>query len=237
MAKISAKAGLRNSKSKTKGMRINTSNVDRLELQEEDIEKVEDFVYLGSNIRKDGGSDRDIQMRIGKARTAFTTLRPVWNTKTISRKTKLRIFNTSVKSVLLCGSETWRVTKATSNKLQSFVNKCLRSIMDVHWPEVIRNEDLWARTDQERIDIQIRRHKSGWIEHTLRKPNSYVTRHALMNPQGKRKQGRPRNSWRITVDKEAAKAGYTWNEIERLARDRRWCEVSLDLCSTGSEKG
>ena len=55
---------------------------------------------------------------------------------------------------------------------------------------------------------------------------------------GKRKQGRPRNSWRRTVDKEAAKAGYTWNEIEKLARDRmRWREVSLDLCSAWSERG
>lgn len=180
-------------------------------------------------------------MRIEKARTAFTTLRPVWNSKTISRKTKLRIFNTNVKSVLLYGSETWRVTKATSNKLQSFVNKCLRSIMDIHWPEVIRNEDLWARTEQEQIDIQIRRLKWGWIGHTLRKPNSNVTRHARKwNPQGKRKQGLLRNSLRRTVDKEATKAGYTWNEIEKLARDRRrWREVnvSLDLWSTESEKG
>ena len=114
MAKISAKAGLRISKSKTKGMRMNTSNADRLELDGEDIEEVEDFVYLGSNISKDGGSDRDIQVRIGKARTAFTILRPVWKSKIISRKTKLRIFNTNVKSVLLYGSETWRVTSKSS---------------------------------------------------------------------------------------------------------------------------
>ena len=146
---ISKSANQQISKSKTKGMRINTSNADRLELDGEDIEEVEDFVYLGSNISKDGGSDRDIQVRIGKARTAFTILRPVWKSKTISRKTKLRIFNTNVKSVLLYGSETWRATKATSNKLQSFVNKCLRSIMGIHSPEVIRNEDLWAKTDQE----------------------------------------------------------------------------------------
>jgi len=98
---------------------------------------------------------------------------------------------------------------------------------------------LWARTEQERIDIQIRRHKWGWIGHTLRKPNSNVTRYALRwNPQGKRRQGRPRKSWRRTVDKEAAKAGYTWNKIEKLARDRRrWREVSLDLCSAWSERG
>ena len=66
---ISAKAGLRVNKSETKGMRIKTTNADRLE-----IDEVEDFAFLGSNISKDGGCDRDIQLRIGKARTAFIIL-------------------------------------------------------------------------------------------------------------------------------------------------------------------
>lgn len=54
---ISAKPDLRINKSKTKG-RINTRNADRLELDGEDIDEVEGFANLGSNISKDGGSDR-----------------------------------------------------------------------------------------------------------------------------------------------------------------------------------
>ena len=142
LAKISAKTGLRISKSKTKVMTVTTRNVGDIKLDREAIDEVEDFTYLSSNISKYGGSDRDIMSRIGKARTAFAILRPVWRSKVISRKTKLRIFNTSVKSVLLCGSETWRATKETSKKLQSFVNRCRRSIMGIHWPEVITNEEL-----------------------------------------------------------------------------------------------
>jgi len=67
---------------------------------------------LGSNISKGGGSEQDIQVRIGKARTAFAILTPVWRSKVIPRKTKLRIFNTNVKSVLLYGS----VLSMESNK-------------------------------------------------------------------------------------------------------------------------
>lgn len=138
---IPAKAGLRINKSKTKG-KINTRNVDKLELDGEEIDEVEDFANPGSNISKDGGSDRANQQRIGKARTAFIILSPVRKSKSMSRKTKLRIFNTNVKSVLLYGSEAWRETKATSKKLQSFVSKCLHTIMGMHWPQVIRNKDL-----------------------------------------------------------------------------------------------
>ena len=152
----------------------------------------------------------------------------------ISRKTKLRIFNTNVKSVLLLGSETRRATKGTCRKLQSFVNRCLRSIMGIHWPEVIRNEELWERAEQERSDTRIRRRKWGCIRYTLRKPTSNVTRHApRWNPQEKRRCGRPRNSWRRTVDDEVGKEGYTWRKLETQAQNRlRWRAVSMDLRST-----
>ena len=169
---------------------------NRLELDGDEIEKVEDFAYIGSNISKDGGSDQDIRVRIGKARTAFTILIPVWRSKVISRKTKLRIFNTNIKSVLLYGSETWRVTKANFTKLQTLsTNAWGPSWASTDWPEVITNEELWAITEQEKINTQIRRRKWGWIGQTLRKINCSVTKQALRwNPQGKRSRGRPRNS-------------------------------------------
>ena len=50
-------------------------------------------------------------------------------------KTKLRIFNTSIKIVLLYACETWKVTDNISNKLQVFVNKCLRTINRIFWPK------------------------------------------------------------------------------------------------------
>ena len=55
---ISAKTDLRISKSKTKVMRVNTRNADKLELDGEATDERENFTYLGSNFSKDGGSDR-----------------------------------------------------------------------------------------------------------------------------------------------------------------------------------
>ena len=71
------------------------------------------------------------------------------------------------------------------------------------------------------------------------KTKSNITRHALRwNPQAKRSRGRPRNSWRRTVDDEVGKAGYTWRGLEKLAQNRsRWRDaVSMDLCSTGRNR-
>nr|KAG5688071.1 hypothetical protein BaRGS_007116 [Batillaria attramentaria] len=98
--------------------------------------------------------------------------------------------------------------KVIRQKIQTFLNTCLRRIFNIRWPEKIRNEELWERAGQEPVAKQILRRKWGWIGHTLRKPASSTTRQALTwNPQGKRKRGRPRNSWRRDTEAELCPRG------------------------------
>jgi hypothetical protein len=68
------------------------------------------------------------------------------------------------------------------------------------------------------------------IGHTLRKEDGEIPKSALLwNPQGNRKRGKPRNSWRRSVNKEA---GRSWNELRFLAADRRkWKGLIDNLCS------
>jgi hypothetical protein len=77
----------------------------RLQLGEEETEEVNLFIYLGSFICKRGGSDEDIIARIKKAKAIFSQLSPIWKSKQTSLKTKIRLFNTNVKSVLFYGCE------------------------------------------------------------------------------------------------------------------------------------
>ena len=63
-------------------MRINGTNQDPIKLDNEDIENFASFTYLRSVIAVDGGTERDVLARIGKARTALLLLRPVWRSKT-----------------------------------------------------------------------------------------------------------------------------------------------------------
>ena len=64
--------------------------------------------------------------------------------------TKLRIFQSNVKSVLFYGSETWRTSKETTRKLQNFINGCLRGIGGLRWYK-ITNEELRERTTEETL--------------------------------------------------------------------------------------
>lgn len=56
---------------------------------------------------------RDITASVEKKWAAFIGLSHVWKSRVIYRNTKLCIFSTNVKSLLLYGSDSWRSTKAT----------------------------------------------------------------------------------------------------------------------------
>jgi hypothetical protein len=98
------------------------------------------------------------------------------------------------------------------------------------WLPNISNKDLWKATDQEYINLEIRKGKFSWIDHTQRKEDGEIPKAALLwNPQGSRKTVRRKNSWRRSIIKEA---GRSWNDLRFLAADRQeWEELVDNLCS------
>ncbi|XP_052281618.1 uncharacterized protein LOC127879067 [Dreissena polymorpha] len=148
--------GLSINPSKTKTMRINATRKAPILLEDRSLEEVDSFVYLGSVVSETRGADEDVKVRIGKAQYAFYMLRNIWRNRRLMLSTKLSLFNSNMKSVLLYGSETWKHTKALDHKLQVFINRCLRNILRIRWPNRISNQDLWKRTRQKPIATTIK---------------------------------------------------------------------------------
>ncbi|VDO49652.1 unnamed protein product [Schistosoma margrebowiei] len=195
VAAASAAIGLNIHKGKSKVLRYNTVCTNPITIDGKDLEDVKTFTYLGSIIDEHGGSDADVKARIGRAKAAYLQLRNVWTSKQLSTNTKFRIFNTNVKTVLLYGVETWRTTKAIIQKIQVFINSCLRKTLRIRWPDTISNNQLWERTNQIQVEEEIGKKRWKWIGHTLRKAPDCVTRQALTCIlQGQRKRGRPKNT-------------------------------------------
>ncbi|KAI0235174.1 hypothetical protein LSAT2_014355 [Lamellibrachia satsuma] len=236
LALISERVGLKINKRKTKILRTNTTCETPIMLEGETLEEVKDFRYLGSIVDTLGGTEADVKKRISKARVAFHLLRNVWKSKVIGETTKIRLFNTNVKSVLLYGAETRRINKTTLKRIQTFVNHCLRRILQIHWMDRVSNKDLWDRTHQAQIEIEILKRRWGWLGHTLRKPSTNITRQVLMwNPQGKRKMGRPKNTWRRDLEADIKQTGNGWQQLGRIAQDRR--RQGIPQCRPCHRKG
>jgi len=110
--------------------------------------------------------------------------------------------------------------------------------MNIKWTNKITNEELWRITHQKSIDNQIKRRKWNWIEHTLCKEKGAIEKTALDgNPQGYKRRGRPKRTWRRTKEDEIRSTRRPWNEIKGIAGDRNAWKLFMDaLCSTRSER-
>ena len=71
--------GLKINKRKTEVMTLDVQNPAPVKEEEDPLPYTDQFTYLCSTVRHDGGAGSDILNRIGKARNAFSMLSPVWN--------------------------------------------------------------------------------------------------------------------------------------------------------------
>jgi hypothetical protein len=58
-----------------------------------------------------------------------------------------------------------------------------------------------------------------YIGHTLRSDNSIAREALSWNPQGKRKAGRLRHTWRRTILIEAREQGWSWDDLRRMVNN------------------
>ena len=89
-------------------------------LDDQALPSTETFNYLGSFVRQDGGTKEDIHSRLSKTRNAFRSLNAVWRSSQYSIKTKLKLYQSCVSLILLCGSECWRMIEYGFAKLSPF---------------------------------------------------------------------------------------------------------------------
>jgi hypothetical protein len=95
------------------------------------------------------------------------------------------------------------MTKGDENLSDTFLHKCIRSILKIHWPEKITNLELRKRAGIDKISASVRRRRWQWISHVLRMDKNRNARIALnWTPEGNRSRGRPKELWRRTVEKE-----------------------------------
>ena len=95
------------------------------------------------------------------------------------------------------------MTETDEDKLNIFQRRCLRKILRIFWPMKLRNEELYTKARTIPVSEQILKRRWRLIGHVLRRDTSDNARVALTwTPEGRRKKGRPRVTWRRTVEAE-----------------------------------
>ena len=203
-----------------------------------EVETVKEFTYLGSLITNKGGSTAEIKKRLQKARTVFYSFGQIWKSNVFSTRTKMKIFQSNVLSVLLYGAECWSINKSDGDRLNAFQRRCLRAILKIFWPRRISNEELRKRLEYTEVTDLIRKRRWKWIGHVMRMKPSNDSRIAMTwTPPGCRTRGRPKGSWRRMVNQEMERQGWrSWADVREAAQSREeWRLDIAALCNTWSD--
>ena len=62
-------------------MVLKTNERRRIKIEEDELPYTEEFTYLGSTVRNDGGAGKDIRIWIAKARNVFNMLNNIWKSQ------------------------------------------------------------------------------------------------------------------------------------------------------------
>ena len=146
---------------------------------------VSNFKYLGAWMES---SEKDIKVRKALAWKACHNLQKIWKSK-MARKLKVRLFISTVESVLLYGSETWTLTKKLQKQIDGCYTRMLRMALNVTWKDHWTNIQLYQELPKVSEKIQKRRMRIAG--HCIRHEEEIASRLILwQSDKGNRKQGR-----------------------------------------------
>ena len=115
----------------TKLMTNNTSGINtEIKVIGQKLETVTGFMYLGSVIT-DEGSKPEILSRTAQTTAALTRLKPVWNDRSISLRSMIRLMRSLVTSIFLYACESWAVTAEFQRRIQAMEMRCFRKILRI----------------------------------------------------------------------------------------------------------
>src|SRR5260221_4747570 len=178
------------------------------------LEHVEEFVYLGGLISHDGRCEADIKRRIGLTYAVFSKLSNIWNCRKLALTIKMKVFKAMVIPILMYGSECWTMRKQDEKRILVTEMSWLRKILGVSRLQHIRNDEIRERTGMEITLIdRIKARRLQWFGHVSRMDSNRIPYLSLNTKlKGTRSRGRPRARWRDGVMEDTLEGGLNISE-------------------------
>ena len=138
----------------------------------------------------DEGSKPEILSRIAQATAALTKLKPVWNDRSISLSSNIRLTCSLVTAIL-------------QRRIQAMEMRCYCNILRISYNNSVTNEEVRAKIQQaiephEDLLIIVKRRKLKWYGHVSRSSDLAQT---ILRGTVKwgRRQGRQRKMWEDNI--------------------------------------
>jgi len=100
------------------------------------LEQVDTFLYLGSLIIEDGECTTEFRTRLNRGQAIGASLQKMWKSHSIPISTKIRLMKALVWPVATYGCESWTLKKNEETRLYAYEMKGLRDsvcFVDYHY--------------------------------------------------------------------------------------------------------
>ena len=104
-----------------------------MQIKGEKVERVTDFLCLGSKITTDGNCSHEIRRRLLHGRKAMTNLDRVLKIRDVTLLTKVHTVKSMVFPVVMYGCGGWTLKKAEHQRIDAFELWCWRRLLKVPW--------------------------------------------------------------------------------------------------------
>jgi hypothetical protein len=153
---------------KTKVMRISRQpSPVTIKIDQNQLENMKCFKYLGSILTEDGRCTCEIKSRIAMAKAAFSKKKNLFTSK-LDVNLKKKLMKCYIWSIALHGAETWTLWATDQKHLESFEMWCWRRMEKISWTNHVRNEDVLLRVNEQRnILHEISKQTANWIGRIL----------------------------------------------------------------------
>ena len=136
----SEKVGLKLNIQKTKIMA--SGFITSWQIDEETVETVADFIFLGSKITADDDCSHEIKRHLLLKRKVMTNLDSMLKSRDITLPTKVHLVKAMVFPVVMCAHEIWTIKKAEHRRLDAFELWCWRRLLRVPWTARWSNQSI-----------------------------------------------------------------------------------------------
>jgi hypothetical protein len=176
--------------------------------------------------------EADIKGKIAAGNRCYRSFGKILGTRYISKNTKIRIYKTIIRPIVLYGSETWAITGKMASSLVTWERKILRKIYgpkceqgvwrirtNLELQNVYRSPDIVT-------EIKVRRLK--WLGHIIRMDGARMAKKVFVSsPEGRRDIGRPKLRWLDDVEDDIKAVGIRRWRIKEQDRSE-WTAIKTE---------
>ena len=166
------------------------------------LEYVNQFQYLGDVLSCKGNAETAVRNRIKAAWNNWRVLAAVMMRRDIPLNLRLSLYRSTIRPVLLYGSETWPMTQALENQIRRTDLKMLKWIQRLHTEDRISTEEILKRSNMLDIGTVMQQHRLRYFGHVKRSQDHLIQEVVNLEVEGKRPRGRPRKTWCQTIQSD-----------------------------------